>query len=709
MCQMRRGKCHTGIPIKNHAIKPHLRQNKNRRLKCAIEHRTMPVLNLFLRAALNFFTPQDHTMTRTLAAYGSWHSPINANLLTAQTVRIAEPHFDGDSIYWLESRPSEKGRNALVCVSPDGARQDLLPTPYSVRTRANEYGGGAYLVAQGIIYLVLDTDERVYHMQTGATTLTALSPEGKYRYADFCLDHARQRLICVREDHTQADHEARCEIIALAVDGSGTTEVLVSGADFYSNPRLSPEGTQLCWLSWNHPQMPWDGTECFVAHIGNRGQLEKVQQIAGSAHESIFHPQWSPNSDLIFVSDKNNWWNLYQWNGKTVENLCEMPAEFATPQWVFGMSTYGFLTPDTLLCCYSQNGHWQLASLNLSSKTLTKIATELTDISAIDCSAGKALLLGANPRQNAELYAYDMANETLTSLAKSSANKLDARYLSAPQAISYATSDGETAQGFYYPPHNPDFVAPPDTLPPLIVMCHGGPTAATEASLNLKVQYWTSRGFAVLDVNYRGSTGYGRAYRDRLKKHWGISDVIDVCSGADYLIQQGLVNAQQIAIRGSSAGGYTVLAALTFSDRFTAGASLYGIGNLETLAQDTHKFESRYLDMLVGAYPDEQAIYHARSPIHHIEKLNCPVIFLQGLEDKVVPPNQAEAMVDALTAKGIANAYVTFEEEGHGFRQAKNIERAIEAELFFYSQVFGFHLAETIEPVDIAHLELRAL
>lgn len=663
----------------------------------------------------------DMTMTNsppTLAAYGSWQSPITASALTAQTLRISEPCFDGDDIYWLESRPNEKGRIALVQLTADGSRHDLLPMPHSLRTRANEYGGGAYTVAGGIVYLVLDADQRIYRLNTTNADLQALSPEGCFRYADFCIDQQHQRLICVREDYSNASEEARCEIIALYLDGTERIEVLVSGADFYSNPRLSPDGTLLSWLCWQHPQMPWDGTECWIAQLNTDGILANAKKIVGGPSESIFQPRWSPGGDLIFVSDRTNWWNVYRWRntvnsstGKAsdiseeLESLCEVPAEFATPQWVFGMSTYDFLDRHNLLCCYNQQGQWQLATIDLRSKQFTTIVSDLTDISAITCHAGHGLLLGANAQKGVALYRYSASSKELTAIAQSSQHQLPAALVSTPQPISFNTSDNETAHGFYYPPLNPEYIAPEQTLPPLLVTCHGGPTGATESSLSVKIQYWTSRGFAVLDVNYRGSTGYGRAYRDRLKNNWGVTDVIDVCSGADYLIAKGLVDEQKLAIRGSSAGGYTVLAALTFSNRFNAGASLYGIGNLETLAQDTHKFESRYLDSLVGKYPEEKVTYQARSPINHIEQLRCPVIFLQGLLDKVVPPNQAEAMVKALSDKGIATAYITFAEEGHGFRQAANIERAIEAELYFYSKIFNFELAETISPVQIKHLQ----
>lgn len=637
-----------------------------------------------------------------IASYGSWRSPVSASHLTAQTVRLGEPSFDGDTVYWLEARPAEKGRIALVSQSAHGTPRDLLAPPYSVRTRANEYGGGAYLAAAGRVFMVLDHDQRVYQLASDGS-LQPITAAGDYRYADFSFDAHRQRLICIREDHSKADSEPVCEIVALALDESGEVQVLVSGADFYSFPRLSPDGRYLSWLCWHHPQMPWDGTECYIAGVMETGTLAPAQLIAGGPEESIFQPQWSPDGELFFVSDRTDWWNLYHWcrTSQRCQPLCDMPAEFATPQWVFGMSTYGFLDSDNILCSYSQNGQWQLAHLHWRSQTLTPIDCDFTDISGIACENGKGLLLGANAISSTALYHYDHVSRGFTTLAYSAQQQLPPAYLSRPRAVSFTTTDGETAHGFYYPPVNPDYRGPAEERPPLLIICHGGPTGATESSLNVKTQFWTTRGFAVLDVNYRGSTGYGRRYRDRLKNNWGITDVIDVVSAAEFAINQGWADPDKIAIRGSSAGGYTVLAALTFSDRFAVGASLYGIGDLETLARDTHKFESRYLDNLVGKYPEEADIYRARSPQFNIEKLRCPVIFLQGLEDKVVPPNQAEAMVSALTAKGIMNAYVTFAEEGHGFRQKENIERAIEAELFFYSKVLGFSLAETIEPLEI--------
>ncbi len=624
----------------------------------------------------------------TSIPYGHWPSPISAELLTAQGVRISEPQAVGNGVYWLESRPQEKGRSALVR-DTDGVREDLLPAPHSIRTRAHEYGGAPYLATASAIFYVLDSDQRIYRYDLASDKTQTLTPEGAYRYSDFCYDVARTRLIAVREDCTQDTHQPSSSIIALDLT-SGDIHTLAQGDDFYSNPRLSPDGNQFSFLRWNHPNMPWDGTECVLAQLNQCGDIINRAVIAGGASESIFQPQWSPAGELFFVSDRSNWWNIYRWTGTEAEAVCVMEAEFATPQWVFGMSSYGFLSAHEIFCCFSQEGYWQLGSIDLTRGKLKIIPSELRDIANIHCHNGKGYFIAASAKQSTQLWFYgaDGSHEKIAPLT-ATAQLIAADFFATPQPIEFPTRDGESACGFFYAPTNPNVKRTTDQLPPLLIMCHGGPTGAPESSLNLKIQFWTSRGFAVLDVNYRGSTGYGRKYRDRLKNNWGITDVIDVCSGVDYLVEQKLINKNRVAIRGSSAGGYTVLAALTFSDVFKAGASLYGIGDLEALARDTHKFEAHYLDSLVGEYPAQQETYRARSPIHHIDQLNCPVIFLQGLQDKVVPPAQAEAMVAALQQKGIMTQYVTFADEAHGFRQAQNIQRALNEELNFYLAVFG--------------------
>lgn len=629
------------------------------------------------------FCQQDKNRFMTNLHYGHWPSPITPELLTAQAVRISDPQAKGQCLYWLETRPWEKGRTVLVC-EQGGVRTDVFPAPVSVRTRIQEYGGAAYLVTDQCIFYVQDSDQRIYAYDLAHQHARAITPEGQFRYADFCFDARRQRLLAVREDYTAAPPHPVTDIIAIDLLLPGITS-LTQGADFYSNPRLSPNGEQLSFLRWFHPQMPWDGTECVVAELDAHGEIQYETIIAGGAAESIFQPQWSPAGELFFVSDRNNWWNIYRWNGTTTEAVWAMDAEFATPQWVFGMSTYGFLGEQEIFCTFSQAGCWQLGIITLQQPQLHNISTDFRDISAIHCHGNSAYFIAASATQGTQLWHYSAGTlRTITASEK----PVDAGYLAKPQALGFATHDGEIAYGFFYSPTNPTVTPIPGTLPPLLVMCHGGPTGATESGLNLKIQFWTSRGFAVLDINYRGSTGYGRTYRERLKNNWGVTDVIDACSGVDYVVAQQLVDPHKVAIRGSSAGGYTTLAALTFSNRFKAGASLYGIGDLEALAHDTHKFEAHYLDSLVGEYPAQQKTYRERSPIHHIEHLNCPVIFLQGLQDKVVPPAQAEAMVNALGGKGIYTEYITFAEEGHGFRQAHTIQRALEAELAFYVKVF---------------------
>lgn len=660
-----------------------------------------------------------------IAPYGSWRSPITAASLTSSTIGLTEPLFDGDDIYWIESRPLERGRSTIVKLSAGSSQAiSLLPRPLNSRSKVNEYGGGSYCVHNGVIYFVLYDDQRIYRIDgriDNNTTTDNLVPQpltvsGPWRFADLIVDAARDRLIAVCEDHSRPGQEAQTYLATIPLSAGIPTapQKWVCGDDFYSNPRLSNDGGQLCWLSWNHPNMPWDGCTCYSADVDAEGQLQNTRAIAGGPTESIFQPQWAADNSLYFVSDRSNWWNLYRYRQGEVENICPMEAEFASPHWVFGLSCYDFLDDSTLLCCYTEAGCWRLATIDLNNGRLSDIATELTDISHVRCADGCGIFVGASAQELPIVYRVDNddGNWQLTALARSSQEPWDPGYLSTARAITYPTlatqtddkTDENMAYGFFYPSQNKDFTGPHQQKPPLIVLCHGGPTAATHASLNLKIQFWTSRGFAVADLNYGGSTGYGRHYRQRLQGQWGIVDVQDAVAAVRYLVEQGQVDGEHVAIKGGSAGGFTVLAALTFADVFKAGASYYGIGDLETLARDTHKFESRYMDSLVGPYPQARDVYQARSPIHHVDGLNCPVIFFQGLEDKVVPPNQAEAMVNALKNKGLPVAYVVFPDEGHGFRQAPNIQRAIEAELYFYSRIFDFPLADEIEPVLINQL-----
>lgn len=675
-------------------------------------------------------TLKTSTHEQATQPYGSWPSPITSDLLTQHSVRLGEPQITAEGSYWLESRPQELGRNVLMFQPFDGDAQEVLPSHISVRTKAHEYGGASYLATEGGVFYVDASDQRVYHWI--GTEAVVLTPAEAFHYADFCWDSLRQRLICVREDHRQHSqqqqpHEPINALVAIppisaTQEPSNTLEVLVSGHDFFSNPRVSPSGNQLSWLCWDHPNMPWDASECWVSPLNAAGQPNQPRRVAGGEGESIFQPQWSPNEQLYLVSDRNNWWNLYRVDGHTLTAITQLEAEFATPQWVFGMSTYSFLNEHEILACFTQAGQWQLAHIDTQQRSCRALVTDFTDISQIQSVQQRSVFLAAKPSCSSQLMLLtDTQLNTLRCLARSNSTDIDPAFISQPQAVTFSTGtsprstgtgiqathegDPTVAHAFYYPPCNPNVTPPAGTAPPLIVLCHGGPTGATETGLNLKIQYWTSRGFAVIDVNYRGSTGYGRHYRQQLHGAWGVHDVEDVCAAADYLIARGLANPEQIAIKGSSAGGYTVLAALTFTDTFKAGASLYGIGDLETLATDTHKFESRYLDSLVGAYPQERALYQQRSPIHHTEQLSCPVIFFQGLDDLVVPPAQAQAMVDALDQKQVPVAYVTFASEAHGFRMASSIQRCLEAEWSFYGQVFGFAVPESIEAVTVKNLQ----
>ncbi len=640
----------------------------------------------------------------TTRPYGTWPSPITAELIVAGAIGLGGVAWDGDDIYWTEGRANEGGRTVLV--RRRGSRnEDITPQDFNARSRVHEYGGGAVLIADGVVYFVNFTDRRIYRQRDGAPP-EPLTPKGPCRYADMVLDATRDRLICVREDHSLSG-EPENTIVAIPLSGPmlGKTagDVLVEGRDFLASPRLSPDGSQLAWLAWDHPNMPWDGTDLMLAHVGAEG-LVAVKRVAGGLDESIFQPEWSPRGVLHFVSDRSGWWNIYRLSGgKTVDALCPMAAEFGLPQWVFAMTTYGFMADGRIAAAYTENGLWHLGVID-DTATLAPMDLPFTGISGLAIAGNQALFVGASTTRPSAVICLDLDTGDHQVIKRSTELDLDAGYLSVPEPVTFPTSGGGQAYAFYYPPANKDAAAPSGEKPPLVVRGHGGPTGATSPSFNLGIQYWTSRGLAVLDVNYRGSTGYGRPYRAALDGQWGVADVEDCVYGARYLVERGLADERRLAIRGGSAGGYTTLAALTFHDVFAAGASHYGIGDLMALTRDTHKFESRYLDRLIGPLPETEALYHDRSPIDHTERLSCPVIFLQGLDDRVVPPNQAEAMVDALKKKGLPVAYLAFTGEGHGFRQAENIKRALEAELYFFGRVFGFAPHDRISPVPIANM-----
>ena len=638
-----------------------------------------------------------------IAPYGSWRSPITSELIVSRALGLGQVALDGGDVYWLETRPLEGGRSVVVRLTPDGRCADVTPAPYNARTRVHEYGGGAFAVSKGEVLFANFADQRLYRQKVGEEP-EPLTPAGPFRYADGVFDERRGRTIWVREDHTTPEREPANALVAVPL-APGAQRVLVSGNDFYASPQLSPDGTRLAWLTWNHPNMPWDGCELWVAAVEPDGSLVHHRLVAGGPRESIFQPRWSPDGILYFVSDRSGWWNLYRWRDDTPEPLCPMEAEFGRPQWVFGMSTYAFAAPDTLVCTYVDNGRSRLATLAVPSGSLSTVDVPYTEIGAtVQAGDGFAVFTAGSPTAPTALVKIHLATGRCDVLRRSAEVDLDPGYLSVAQPVAFPTGGGLSAHGFFYPPRNRDFVGPSDERPPLLVKSHGGPTAATSTALRLDIQYWTSRGIAVLDVNYGGSTGYGRAYRERLSGLWGIVDVDDCVHGARYLVERGEVDGERVAITGGSAGGYTTLRALTFRDTFKAGASYYGVSDLEALARDTHKFESHYLDSLIGPYPAEAAVYRQRSPVNYPHLLARPVIFFQGLEDKVVPPNQAEMMVEALRRKGVTVAYVAFPDEQHGFRRAENVKRALDAELFFYAKVFGFALAEPVEPVEIENL-----
>lgn len=649
-----------------------------------------------------------------VAPYGSWISPITSDLIVASTVTLGQVALHDADTYWCEGRPAEGGRMVLVYRASDGHTRDVTPPGFNVRTRVHEYGGGSYVVTGATVYFVNFDDQRVYRQDPRDPDAIPqpMTPAGQeLRFADFTRDDSRRRLICVREDKRLIEsREDVNTLVALDLEGGEQSgRVLVSGNEFYSSPRVSLDGTRLAWLTWNFPDMPWDAAELWVGEFDAGGGIASSKRIAGGPGESCFQPEWSPDGSLTFVSDRDNWWGLYRYQQGRVSSLYKKEAEFGTPQWVFGMSTYAYSAPSAMVCAYTEHGDWHLARLETESSSFTPIDLPYTFYSDIRMTAHRAVFIAGSPVTPREVIQYDFATRTAEVLRRSEETSIDRAYLSIPEPVEFPTEGGKTAHAFFYPPRNRDYTAPAGEKPPLIVKSHGGPTSATNSVLSLSVQYWTSRGFAVLDVNYGGSTGYGRAYRERLKGQWGVVDVDDCVNGARYLVERGVVDGDRLIITGGSAGGYTTLCALAFRDVFRAGASYFGISDLEILASDargsnSHKFESRYEEGLIAPYPAGIAVYRERSPINYVNQLSCPIIFFQGLEDRVVLPNQAERMVDALRAKRLPVAYIAFEGEGHGFRRAENIKRSLEAELYFYARVFGFELSEPVQPVDIENL-----
>ncbi|HYN85240.1 MAG TPA: S9 family peptidase [Pyrinomonadaceae bacterium] len=648
-------------------------------------------------------------MSQQTAPYGSWKSPITSDLIVGGSVALGQVALDGGDTYWVEGRPTEGGRNCVVRRAADGRTEDLTPREFNARTRVHEYGGGDYAVSNGTLYFTNFTDQRVYRQTLDPSSARSapepVTPDAALRFADFSVDRRRGVVYAVREDHTEGG-EPLNTVVRFRADGDEEGgQVVVSGNDFYAAPRLSPDGRRLAWLAWNHPNMPWDGCELWVGELDEGGSVVSKRLVAGGPEESIVQPEWSPAGVLHFVSDRTGWWNLYRLDaGGEARHLHAREAEFGIPLWVFGASLYGFISEEKILCACVERGQSRLAVLDAATGALEQVESPYTDVTSVKVAGGRAAFRAGTPTERSAVVELNLDTRETRVLKRSSEAAVDAGYVSVPRAVEYPTEGGLTAHAFYYAPRNKDFAAPEGERPPLVVKCHGGPTSMTTTTLRLEIQFWTSRGIAVLDVNYGGSTGYGREYRMRLNDRWGIVDVDDCVNGARHLVERGLADGARCAITGGSAGGFTVLNALTFRDLFRAGASHYGVSDLGALVRDTHKVESRYLERLVGPYPAREDIYRERSSINFTERLSCPVIFFQGLEDKVVPPNQAETMVEALRRKGLPVAYVAFEGEQHGFRRAENIKRALDGELYFYSRVFGFDLADAVEPVEIENL-----
>lgn len=641
-------------------------------------------------------------MRKTIASYGSWKSPVNTELITAKVTRLVEHRIDGEDIYWIEARPQEAGRCVIMRRASDGTITECTPPDFSARTTVHEYGGGAFTVHKGIIYFSNFKDQHLYRQRINEAP-ELLTPGDGYRYADFIVDEKRNRLICIREDHT-GEEEAINTIVSIDLGGNDNGTILIEGNSFYSSARLNPAGDQLAWLTWNHPNMPWDGTELWVAEMTEDGSLQNPTLVTGSTSESIFQPEWSPAGILYFIAEYTGWWNLYRLKDGKTEALYPLAAEFGEPQWTFDVTTYGFVSSHEIICYFTENGRQRLALLDINAKSLTPVPIQFFELIRVKCGDGFATFFGGSASQPWTLTRLDTKTGALDIVKQSFEVTIDPEFLSTPQPIAFPTANHQTAYAFYYPPHNRDYAAPGGETPPLLVMSHGGPTGAAGTTLNYSIQYWTSRGFAVVDVNYGGSTGYGREYRQRLNGNWGIVDVEDCCNAALYLVEERLADPDRLAIRGGSAGGFTTLACLAFKDVFKAGASHFGVSDLEALAKDTHKFESRYLDSLVGPLPERKDLYVERSPIHHTQNFTCPLILFQGDQDKIVPPDQSRLMFEAVRAREIPVAYVLFEGEDHGFRKAESIKRALEGEFYFYSKIFKFALAEEIEPVQIENL-----
>ena len=662
------------------------------------------------------------------APFGSWATPVTSALVVAAAVRLGEVRVDGADVLWAEGRPAEGGRTQLVRLLPDGTVQDLLPDGANARSAVHEYGGGAWWVRDGVVWFVEWADQRVYRLEPGGVPVALTPPPDRPRadrYADGDVGPDGARIVCVRERHGEHAGDVVNEVVALDARSPSTPEVLVSGPDFVAAPRLSPDGATLAWLQWDHPDMPWDAAQLVVRDLATGEDTV----VAGGPGESVAEPRWRPDGSLWFLSDRTDWWNPYRWRpGTDIVAVARTEADVGVPAWAFGTARYAVLDDGRVVLARWRNGTDGLAVAGPGG-AVTDLDLPFTAVGAVVAAGPDAVVVvagtpTAEPGVHRVVLGAPSAEPArgrsgppaplpahVVTLRPPRDLGLDAGYLSIPEPVRYPSVDGagaaRTGYALFYPPANPRFRGPDDARPPLLVVIHGGPTGKASPVLAVAVQYWTSRGFAVVDVDYGGSSGYGRPYRELLRGSWGVVDVGDCLAAARALADAGRVDPARLCIRGGSAGGYTTLAALARDDTpFAAGADHFGVADLEALARDTHKFESRYLDGLIGPYPQARDVYVERSPITHVDRLRRPLIVLQGAEDAVVPPAQSAAIVDALRAKGVPVAYLLFDGEQHGFRVAANVRRALDAELSFYAQVLGFPLpaGEDIPPVEIENL-----
>lgn len=640
-------------------------------------------------------------MSRTTCRYGCWPSPIKAEHVAAAGRKFADLCVDPaapDTLYWSESRPEEAGRCTIMRQRRGEACASLLEVPYGARSAVHEYGGGTFTAYAGAVWFVNGDDQAIYRHGPDGALSRITAADDPARYADLQYDATRGCLIAVAETPI-VNAEPRATVVRIAADGTST--VIAEGHDFYASPRLSPAGDRLVWLAWDHPAMSWDSTELWQAEIVADGRIDVPRCVRAQAGESLFGPFFDPHGRLHVVCDADNWWNIYcETESGALQQLTHETAEFGVPQWVFGQKTCAFDVQGRLFALSTADGLWRLGAVATDTGAYAPISVDATHMEQLVATGDGLALLAADAATAPRIVRLghpEVGKGAEIETVRATAGLPVDAVLSRPQPMAYATAGADTAHALFYPPAQGMVKAPADELPPLLIKCHGGPTGATSTALDARIQYWTSRGYAVLDVNYRGSTGYGRAYRNKLIGAWGVADVEDCVHGARQLAADGRIDAQRVLISGSSAGGYTVLCVLTFSDLAAAGASYYGIGDLRSLLATTHKFESRYVERLIG--PDD-AVLDARSPLQHIERLACPVLFLQGLKDKVVPPDQAASMAAALRERGLPVAYVTFADERHGFRAAANIRHAIEAERRFYERVL--HLDNKEPGIELA-------